>query len=235
MSMTRYNISTPAAGPSVWIRNVKVRYSDDKLTSAIDTMQKIRPMARKEPEDLSKYRFSELTQAGLANTNYAYEYNRHKREFTSSEVLHNEVDPERLLFTARDNFIEVSADTCLALFLLSRDHKTAAGVHLYSKHIHPYFPDKQVDLDTYRDVVMHAYANIRRLIPDESAVTAYISGCYPAPYFSENRLHNRTLFQFLLPLLISRGVRIEVLDIGAKYTCQHLNLNTGEFTVETEG
>lgn len=210
------------------IGSVKIHYEDMKLKALISRLNSAHIDKLKNEPHVAKYNLPIISLPNLKKNNILVNYHEDgsfKAETTN--ISHATMDTILFsLFTNPKNNcpITTSAASCYSIMLSCKEMRLAAAMHIDCEH------DMEVDgLSAYKDIFLMGYINMNRLVNNKYRLNAYISGGFNAPkvlmkYQEELKENNRTIFKYLLPEIIKRGVFIKRIDVGGNYSFQCLNL-----------
>ena len=211
---------------------VKIAYPDKVLMDRLPRLIKMKPVVRIK-EDLSSYELKKaenitpVTWENLKHNNLIWSINEAGRitcfpkpvDFVNARA-------DQIIFSSQLTDISTDATFCKSTMFVCKKPRVIAAVHVSATH--------RDDLFFNKDLLLIGLVNIRKLVPTDP-ISAYISGMsFPSgPRYDRGAgkfiRENRTLILFEVQELLSRGVSIDVIDIGDLYEKQVYSPGTDEY------
>jgi len=216
------------------IGSARLRYNDPELNFRLTRLQRM--TAKKAAMlvtrvNLNIFTLPPVSLENLKNRNIIFQHDENGKEECYPMGIDFAMSDMILFSSKKGGSISTKAHACFSYTLLCRGMGLGAAVHVRSSH--------WTDPDFHLYMVLHDYANLKRIAPN-AAISAFISGGWiPDDIAEEPEIvraqridNNREIIASVACELTGRGVTIEVIDVGGQYKSQALNLETESFTVD---
>jgi hypothetical protein len=206
------------------IGNVRLAYKDPEFWRHLVRASRISQINAGK-DDLSRYVLNKLDRAGLKHGNIVLSFNGQGIENSHYTDLSN-AGSDQILFSSRNEDLSTNASACASYTLFCENTRITAVVHVSSRHV--------LEPSFHKTMLLYAITNLKRMAPLDT-ISAYLSGWELITGHEFNTLRKR-MIDLIRPTLISsteelisRGVKIKVIDVGDHYNCQVFSPSTGEY------
>jgi hypothetical protein len=206
------------------IGNVRLAYKDPAFWRHLARANRLSKI-NEAKDDLSRYVLYKLDLAGLKQGNIVLSFNGQGIEDSHYTDISN-AKSDQILFSSRKEDLSTNASACASYTLFCENAGITAVVHVSSRHV--------LEPSFHKKMLLYAIANLERMAPQDT-ISAYLSGWELITGHEFNTLRKH-MIELIRPTLISsteelisRGVKIKVIDVGDHYNCQVFSPSTGEY------